>query len=52
MTPVVETFRLAFLGTSAMSPAYLFYSLVFTFIVLLIGVLIFNRVENSFMDTV
>ncbi|KAA0256514.1 MAG: ABC transporter permease, partial [Chloroflexi bacterium] len=27
MTPVVETFRLAFLGTSAMSPVYLLYSL-------------------------
>lgn len=52
MTPVVETFRLAFLGTSAMSPVYLFYSLAFTFLVLLIGVLIFNRVENNFMDTV
>ncbi|MBE7433603.1 MAG: ABC transporter permease [Anaerolineales bacterium] len=52
MTPVVETFRLAFLGTSAMSPVYLLYSLAFTFLVLLIGVLIFNRVENNFMDTV
>lgn len=52
MTPVVETFRLAFLGTSAMSPAYLLYSLAFTFLTLLIGVLIFNRVENNFMDTV
>jgi lipopolysaccharide transport system permease protein len=52
MTPVVEVFRLAFLGTSAMSPIYLFYSISFMFIVLLIGVLIFNRVEASFMDTV
>ncbi len=52
MTPVVETFRLAFLGTSALSPAYLLYSLAFTFLTLLIGVLIFNRVENNFMDTV
>lgn len=52
MTPVVEVFRLAFLGTSAMSPVYLLYSLAFMFLVLLIGVLIFNRVENNFMDTV
>lgn len=52
MTPVVEVFRLAFLGTSAMSPIYLLYSLAFMFFVLLIGVLIFNRVENNFMDTV
>lgn len=52
MTPIVEIFRLAFLGTSAMSPAYLLYSTAFMFGVLLIGVLIFNRVENTFMDTV
>ena len=52
MTPVVEIFRFAFLGTSAMSPVYLLYSIAFMFVVLLIGVLIFNRVENTFMDTV
>ena len=52
MTPVVEIFRFAFLGTSALSPVYLLYSIAFMFIVLLIGVLIFNRVENTFMDTV
>jgi lipopolysaccharide transport system permease protein len=52
MTPVVEIFRLAFLGASALSPIYLFYSVVFVFVVLLVGVLIFNRVENNFMDTV
>jgi lipopolysaccharide transport system permease protein len=52
MTPVVEVFRLGFLGVSAMSPMYLLYSLVFMFLTLLIGVLIFNRVENNFMDTV
>jgi lipopolysaccharide transport system permease protein len=52
MTPVVEMFRFSFLGTSAISPAYLLYSIAFVFVVLLIGVLIFNRVETTFMDTV
>lgn len=52
MTPVVEIFRLAFLGTSAITPMYLLYSLACMFLVLLVGVLIFNRVENNFMDTV
>jgi lipopolysaccharide transport system permease protein len=52
MTPVVEVFRLAFFGTSAISPIYLLYSIAFMFLVLLIGVLIFNHVENTFMDTV
>ncbi|NOH00771.1 MAG: ABC transporter permease [Chloroflexi bacterium] len=52
MTAVVEVFRLAFLGVSGLSPLYLFYSLGFMAIILLIGVLIFNRVEATFMDTV
>ena len=52
MTPVVEIFRYAFLGVSDISPIYLLYSVTFMFAVLLIGVLIFNRVENNFMDTV
>ncbi len=52
MTPVVETFRLAFLGVSGLSPMYLLYSISFTLVVLLIGVFIFNRVEATFMDTV
>jgi lipopolysaccharide transport system permease protein len=52
MTPVVEVFRLAFLGVSGLDPVYLLYSLGFTVVILLIGVLIFNRVEATFMDTV
>jgi len=52
ITPVVETFRLGFLGASSISPWYLFYTLGFTLTTLLIGVLLFNHVEISFMDTV
>ncbi len=52
MTPVIETFRLAFLGTSSLDPIYLLYSVGFTLLVLFIGVLVFTRVEASFMDTV
>lgn len=52
LTPVVEMFRLGLLGTSAVEPVFLLYSLVFTIITLLIGVLAFNHVENTFMDTV
>ncbi len=52
VTPVIELFRKAFLGTSSLEPVYLLYSLGFMFVVLLIGVFIFNRVENNFMDTV
>lgn len=52
VTPVIEIFRLAFLGQSSIQPAFLFYSFGFMLFVLLIGVLMFNRIENNFMDTV
>jgi lipopolysaccharide transport system permease protein len=52
MTPVVEVFRLGFLGTSSVDPLSLLYSAGFTLAVILIGLLIFNHVEATFMDTV
>jgi len=52
ITPVIEVFRLGFLGTSAINPFYLLYSIGFMLIVLLIGILLFSHIENSFMDTV
>ena len=52
MTPVVELFRLAFLGASAIDPLWLLYTGGFTLVVLLIGLVLFNHVEASFMDTV
>jgi lipopolysaccharide transport system permease protein len=52
MTPIVEVFRLAFLGTSAINPIWLIYSACSAIIVFIAGVLIFNHVENTFMDTV
>lgn len=52
MTPIVEVFRLVFLGVSDINPLWLLYSVVFTGIVFLAGTLIFNHVETTFMDTV
>jgi len=52
ITPVIEAFRRGFLGVSSLEPVYLLYSMAFMFIVLLVGILIFNRVESTFMDTV
>lgn len=52
MTSVVEVFRLAFLGTSSLEPVYLLYGLSFMVVVLILGILVFNRVEANFMDTV
>jgi lipopolysaccharide transport system permease protein len=52
MTPVIETFRKAFLGTSSLEPVYLLYSAGFTLVILISGMLVFNHVEATFMDTV
>ncbi|MBN1894426.1 ABC transporter permease [bacterium] len=52
MSPVVETFRYAFLGAGTVNLPSLAYSFGFMLIVILIGAVIFNRVEATFMDTV
>ena len=52
ITPIIETFRFALLGTGTFSPIYLLYSFGFMFLALLIGVILFNKIEQSFMDTV
>ncbi|WP_430901686.1 MULTISPECIES: ABC transporter permease [unclassified Paraflavitalea] len=51
-TPIIETFRYVFLGKGAFEWMYLGYSCIVIFIILLLGTIIFNRVEKTFMDTV
>ena len=52
VTPVITMFRYAFLGVG--DPHFVAYgvSWAITLVVLLAGVLLFNRVEKTFMDTV
>jgi lipopolysaccharide transport system permease protein len=52
LTSIIETFRYAFLGAGSVHPGQLVYSFVFMLVIVLIGSLIFNRVEATFMDTV
>ncbi len=52
MTPIVEAFRYGFLGAGEVRGWHLAYSAGFMLVVLVIGVLIFSRVESTFMDTV
>lgn len=52
ITPIVESFRYAFLGAGDLNPLHLLYSLGVMLLALLLGVLLFNRVEQTFMDTV
>lgn len=52
MTSIIETFRFAFLGTGTISWAQLLYSFGFMLVLVFFGAIIFNRVEQTFMDTV
>jgi lipopolysaccharide transport system permease protein len=52
MTPIVETFRFAFLGAGSVHPLDLLYSFGFMVVIVVIGAVMFNRVEATFMDTV
>lgn len=52
VTCAVEAFRWMFLGAGLMDPVNWGISIAVTTIVLFFGVIIFNRVEKTFMDTV
>lgn len=52
MTSVIESFRLGFLGQGSLSWLYLGYSAGLAAVLMLVGMLIFSRVERTFMDTV
>ena len=52
VTPLIEAFRYGFLGTGAFTWMSLGYSALFTIVVLFFGVVMFTRIERTFMDTV
>lgn len=52
VTVPVEMFRYALLGQGTIMPGYLAYSWVVTIVVVIVGIMIFNKVEKTFMDTV
>jgi lipopolysaccharide transport system permease protein len=52
MSGGVETFRYSFLSSGSFSSSLLLYSILFTFFIFLLGLLIFNKTEKNFMDTV
>ena len=52
MSSIIEATKYAFLGQGEFSWAHLFYSFSVMLILLFIGVLVFNKVEQNFMDTV
>ena len=52
LTGIFECFRYGYLGSGNFEPSSLIMSSGITAIVLILGVIIFNKVEKSFMDTV
>lgn len=52
MTSIVEIFRYAFLGAGTVQPWLFGLSIGMTVLILVIGILMFNRVEKTFIDTV
>ena len=52
LTPIVEAFRYAIFGIGTFQPIQIVYSGIFIVGCLFVGMLMFNRVERSFMDTV
>lgn len=52
IAPIIETFRYAYLGSGSASIANLAVSAIVIALVLLGGIMLFNRVDRTFMDTV
>ena len=52
LTAILETFKYAFTGVGVFNWLYIGYSFAFTIIVLTLGIIIFNRVQRSFMDVI
>ena len=52
MTGIIEAFRYGFLGEGVLTKSTLGYSMIVTAVSLIIGVVIFNKTEKTFVDTV
>lgn len=52
VTPIVECFRYAFLGKGTFDIFMLLYAALFSTVLLMCGMVVFNKVEKNFMDTV
>jgi lipopolysaccharide transport system permease protein len=52
MSSVVETFRHAFTGAGTVNIEHLFWGAFITLMLLVLGIILFSRMEKTFMDTV
>jgi lipopolysaccharide transport system permease protein len=52
LTSLFEAFKYSFLGRGVFDTTWLAYSAIFTVVITIVGIIIFNRVEKRFIDTV
>jgi lipopolysaccharide transport system permease protein len=52
VTSIVEAFKYGTMGVGTFNWGHLAYSFGFMIVILIIGVVVFNKVQRSFMDTV
>lgn len=52
LTSIIEAFKFIFLGSGSFEPAWLLYGFGFMNIIVVVAVIVFTKVEKSFMDTV
>lgn len=52
VTPIIETFKYCMLGVGDFSWLWLGYSVAVMVVLMLLGIVLFNKVQKSFMDTV
>jgi lipopolysaccharide transport system permease protein len=52
VAPIINNFRYAALGCGEMEWGFWIVSLISTIVILLLGVILFSKVEKTFMDTV
>ena len=52
LTSIFDVFRMGFLGAGNINMWGLLYTVVFSIVVYILGLFVFNRVEKSFMDTI
>ena len=52
IAPIIEMFRIAFFNIGVFNFNYIIISWLLTFLVFIIGILSFHKVEKSFMDTI
>ena len=52
IVPIIDAFRFGFTGAGAIDFGGLIYSVIFSIITLIFGLIIFNKVEKNFIDTI